>query len=363
MPNQNPLKAETVREALKRCKAERLKGDLDYIRFREDFRGISRGTVIVKDRVIPGYPHIRRIFTLQKGLGRNIGPGKILYAEEKIDGFNVRIASVGGRAFAFSRGGFLDLFVTEKARESRGMARYLADNPDSVICGEMLGCTPYTRPDESGEASLFVFDIVQGDGSFLPVMERYSVVRKYRLTGVPVLGKFQSDDFPALKKTILSLNKGRKEGMVLKTADRMSAVKYVTPWSDIDDIAMGSGYFFDMPIGFFYQRILRSAFFIDDFGLDRDAYAGKLGRSFYGGLCTAIRQAAGGEQISEEFEIAIRDMRIWDDIRRHMSRDVGIELLWKRQEKDGRTRIRFRKIFKKTTKTLASFAGGKAIED
>ena len=177
------------------------------------------------------------------------------------------MASINGEVYAFSRGGFLDLFVTEKARESAPIMRFFRDYPGHVLCGEMIGNTPYTAPTEGGDSKLFIFDIDHDDGAYLPCEERYAILRKYGIDGVPRSGRFQSDDFKGLRKAILSLNKCRKEGMVLKTADRSGAVKYVTPWSDIEDIARNSGLLFDMPIGFYHQRVLRSAFFIEDFGL------------------------------------------------------------------------------------------------
>jgi len=356
------LKVELVSEALKRGKADRQKGDLDYIRFREEFRGVVRGTVIVKNRVIYGYPHIKRVYSLEAGLKRNIGPGQTLFAEEKIDGFNVRMASINGDVYAFSRGGFLDLFVTEKARESAPIVKFFDDYPGHVLCGEMIGNTPYTKPTEGGDSKLFIFDMYHDDGIYIPCEERYAILKRYGIEGVPALGAFQSDDFKGLKKVMLSLNKSRKEGMVLKTADRSDAVKYVTPWSDIDDISGNSGLIFDMPMGFYHQRVLRSAFFIEDFGLDRDTHAKMLGRAFYDGLSKAIEKARNGVEIYEEFEMLIKDQRIWDDIHRHMSKDVKVELVWKKAEK-GKTRIRFRKVYKRTSRNLAAFARGKGVTD
>jgi putative ATP-dependent DNA ligase len=347
-------------EAIKREKAQKMTGALEYVRFREGFRKIERGTVICSGRVIWGFPHIKRIFTLEKGLDKNISAG-VIYAEEKIDGFNVRIASINKKIFAFSRGGFLDLFVSEKAREMK-LEKFFRDYPDHVLCGEMIGNTPYTEPTKEFDVRLFVFDIDEGDGSYVSMEQKYSLLKKYGIPGVPQLGKFKSSDHKALGKLVLSLNKGRKEGMVLKSADRKEVLKYVTPWSDIDDIAKSSKMFFDMPIGFYYQRVLRSAFFIRDFGLDRGEYEKMLGRAFYEGLIGALEDAAQGRQIDEEFEILIRNPEIWSDMKRHMGREVRLEELWRREE-GGRIRMRFRKIFKRTSRTLISYAAGKGITD
>lgn len=347
-------------EGLKRGKIERPPGAIRYARFRESFRGVERGTVIAGRRVIWGFPHIKRIFTLENGLKRNIS-AEWLYAEEKIDGFNVRVAFLGGEVFAFSRGGFLDSFVTEKARDM-GLEKYFRAHPEHVLCGEMVGNTPYTPPAGEFDVRLFVFDIDMGDGSYMPCRERHALLKRYGIVPAPLLGRFKSDDYAGLRKLALSLNKARREGMVLKSEDRAEAVKYVTPWSDIDDVARNSRLLFDMPIGFYYQRILRSAFFIGDFGMDQDEHSKKLGKAFYGGLMGAIKDAKAGREIDEEFEISVRNPGIWEDIRGHMSREVRLEELWRREE-GKRTRIRFRKIYKRTTRLLGSYAGGKGVTD
>ncbi|MBI5046523.1 hypothetical protein HZC07_02205 [Candidatus Micrarchaeota archaeon] len=85
---------------LKNGKIEKIKYDIHeqlvYFRFKEHFRGIARGTVILSNRIIPGFPHIKRIFTLCNGLKKNLTCEKI-YAEEKIDGFNVRVVSINNQ--------------------------------------------------------------------------------------------------------------------------------------------------------------------------------------------------------------------------------------------------------------------------
>jgi len=45
-----------------------------------------------------------------------------------------------------------------------------------------------------------------------------------------------------------------------------------------------------------------------------------------------------------------------------MSKEVRLEKIWERKEK-GKTRIRFRKIYLKTTKKLAAYAAGSGIVD
>jgi putative ATP-dependent DNA ligase len=225
----------------------------------------------------------------------------------------------------------------------------------------MIGNTPHTEPTNKFDVRMLVFDIWDGE-KYLGCEERYKIVKKYRLSGVPAFGRFRADDYSGLKEVILALNKGRKEGMVVKSPDRKEAIKYVTTWSDIDDISGASARFFDMPMGFYYQRILRSALFINDFEMDREGYGKILGMAFYNGLEESINKIRNGNVISEEFEILIKDEKVWKDVLKHSSKEVYVEEIYRKQEK-GKTRIRFKRVYRKTTKTLTSYMNGKAIED
>ncbi len=356
-----------IRDGMKEGKVEQRKAwdGTEYIRFIDSYGHVERGTAIINGKVIWGFPHIKRIFTLENGLAKNMPP-YTAYLEEKIDGFNVRIASTNGKIYAFSRGGFVDAFVTEKARELK-LERFFSDYPESILCCEMIGNTPYTEPTNDFDTRLYVFDIDEGDGVYLRVDERYRLLTKYKIESVPKLGKFNckkgKKEYTKLRKLFLNLNNGKREGIVFKSQDRKYVVKYVTPWSDINDIAQASDCFFDMPIGFFYQRVLRSAFAISDFGLDRKKYEQELGNAFYERLVSAINNSKAGKPIAAEFQISITDLRVWEDIKKHMSKEVKLEEISTNIGNDGKTRIRFIKIYKETTKTLTAYANGKGITD
>ncbi len=354
------MKSRVLKEAIEKGKVQKLSEEIEYLRFRKDFSGVSRGTVICNDRVIWGFPHITRIFTLEAGIKRNIETGEI-YVEEKIDGYNLRIAKIQGKIYAFSRGGFLDAFSTEKAR-GLGLDRFFKAHPRHILCGEMIGNTPYTEPAHGYDVKLLVFDIMKEDGSLLPCAKRRDVLEKHSIGQVPLLGRFKSDDMNSVKRIALSLNKSRKEGMVIKSSDRKSIVKYVTPWADIDDIANASRAFFDFPPGFFYQRVFRSSMFIKDFGLDREEYSERLGKAFYLGLVESLKEASGGDDISRKHEILVNDPAVWDEIKGHMSKEVKIEEV-SRTEEDGRLRIRFLKRYRKTSRNLRGFLKGKGVTD
>jgi len=349
-----------VLEALKKGRAEKLKEDIEYVRFRENHGKVNRGTVVTRERVICGFEHIPRIFTLEKGLARNINSDEV-YIEEKIDGFNLRVAKVDGKIFAFSRGGFIDAFATEKAAEM-GLEKFFSDHPDFVLCGEMIGNTPYTTPTDKFDVKLFVFDIDNGSGTYLPCEEKYGILKKYKIEGVPAFGRFRISDIKKIRDLALQLNRSKKEGMVIKTPDRKKTIKFVTPNADIEDIENCSPVFFDMPIGFYIQRVFRSGLFIREFGLDVDDYAKRLGMAFYGGLHKGIDYVDEGRGAEEIFEIFVKNPGTWETIHHHMSKEVKLEVLFNRDESGGK-RIRFRKLYKKTTKKIHEALSGKGLTD
>ncbi len=350
-----------IKNAINKGRAEFLKEEIEYVRFKSRFKWIERGTVIAPgQKVIWGFPHIKRIFTLRAGVKRNIRED-FVYFEQKIDGFNVRIAKIDKKIYAFSRGGFLDPFVTEKIQEMK-FEKFFDDHPNYILCGEMIGNTPYTKPTNEFDVKLFIFDIDDGNNTYLPCKMKYELLKKYNIECVPVLGRFKVDDFEKMERLVNNINKAKKEGVVIKSESRKDVVKYVNPNADIDDIKNCSHIFFDMPFGFFNQRVLRSAFFVREYGLDREKYGNELGKAFYFGLIKALDTISSGRDVEEEFEILIKNERSWDEIKKHMGRDVRLNIIYKRKENE-KIRIRFSKTYIKTTKMLRSYLNGKGIVD
>jgi putative ATP-dependent DNA ligase len=346
-------------EAIKRGKIVHHKEDIEYYRFREGFRNINRGRVITKERVIPGYPHIKRIFTLEKGIGKNITE-KEIYLEEKIDGFNVRVALIEGNIFAFSRGGFIDLFSTEKAREMK-LEKFFKDYPKYILCGEMIGNTPCTLPTKKFGVKFLVFDIGLEDETYLPIAEKYKLLDKYTIESVPRLGKFETNDIDQIKKIALDINNSNREGIVIKSASRKEIVKYVVANSDIADIEEAVKSFFDMPPGFFMQRVFRSSMFLKDFELKRDEYEKRIGKAFFN-LIDSIKTSEKEGHSYEEYEILVKDSRIYETIKKHMSKEIRIQTISEKKEGE-KTRVRFRKIYRKTSEKINEALRGKGQID
>jgi len=350
------IKISDVKNAIKDGKAEKISEEIEYIRFKKPYKKIERGTVITKEKIVWGYPHIPRIFTLNTGIEKNIHTD-VFYAEEKIDGYNLRIAKIGKEIFAFTRGGYLDPFATEKARETKTLGAFFEDWPGLVLCCEMVGNTPFTPPAKDFDVKIFVFDIDDGKG-YLPPLEKYSLLKKYKIDMPPFLGRYNKNQIHIVKKIAFYLNKGGKEGMVIKSSDRLQAIKYVTPAANVEDIEKGAYAFFDMPPGFFMQRVFRSSFFIKDFDLDNEKWGADIGNAFQNGLARALGDISGGREIEEEFRIIVSDKKIFDAVVKHMGKEVGIKLI-SAEKGNGKIAIRFSKVYKRTTKFIKDFWLGK----
>jgi putative ATP-dependent DNA ligase len=364
------IDSKTLGEAKRKGRMIERDEELQYFSFKEKFKHVPRGTVLLGEQIVPGYRRIGRIFTLERGLARNIKADEV-WLEEKIDGYNVRVVKEGKRVYAFSRGGFIEPFTTEKVREMPVFEQFFKSYPNHVVCGEMIGNTPYTRPTKQFDVKFLVFDFMDGMGELLPIAEKYSIIRKFGFESVPVFGKFAKTDLKGMRDVFLAANKAWKEGVVIKAPDNKQAVKYVTPASDIEDISHSAHALFDMPAGFYQQRVLRSAMALKDFGMDRKKHANALGLAFYEQLLRGLDEAAEGMGekgegfggVYDEFEILIRNPETWEGVKKHMSREIKLEEVYRREEPDGRLRIRFRKIFKETTHRLREYMSGKAIED
>lgn len=332
-----------------------------YTRLKDDVEGYPAGTVFIKDKVVYGYPHIKRIFTLKAGIERNID-GDGFSVEEKIDGYNVRAALVDGNVVAFTRAGKIEPFASEKLFF---LKNFFEENPGLVVCGEMLGNTPFTPPTDGFDFRFYVFDFMEGK-TILPFDEKQKLIKKYKFLSVPFLGKFKKSQEPwkKLREIAAFLNKGKKEGMIMKSVSGKSAVKYVTPNSDIEDIKQNARFVFDMPVGFFNQRVFRSSLFLEELGLNAEGYGKKLGEAFYSSLLDGIKQFRKEGAVKEEFRVFVNSEETWNAIYSMLKKSREIEIVdvykWRHGERLG---VRFSKMYKKTTHRLRRFLSGHAIED
>jgi putative ATP-dependent DNA ligase len=286
---------EPMQQALDHRKA-RAEGfaELRYLRVTDDFHATPRGTVLAGERLVYGYPHIGRILELETGLALQFE--QPFWVEEKVDGYNVRVARLGERAVALTRGGFVCPFTTDRLADLADL-RILDDHPDLVLCAEVAGPDqPYVAghpPHVTEGVQLFAFDLMEvGRPGFLPAADRERLLSAYGLTRPQRFGRFAPADWRAIQALVQRLDRERREGVVMKedsAADRRA--KYVTASSCIDDIAAMVDNLLQLPPEYFTGRILRLALFLAEQGeTGQPSARADLGRAFLDGLLGAIER-------------------------------------------------------------------------
>lgn len=343
---------------------------LEYSRYLEDSRSCPRGTVEVGGRRLYGYPHIGRILALRPGLAEQFEAP--VWAEEKIEGYNVRICRLGGRALAFTRGGFLCPFTTDRLPDLIDL-RILEDHPDLVICAEVAGPdNPYLEsspPFIAEDVRLFVFDLMRLDApGFLPTPETYALADRYGLPGVQRLGRFGPHQVKAIQAVLRRFNVEGREGLVFKE-DRPGGrrAKYVTSSSSVADIRATSANIMELPAEYYTHRILRLVLFLREQGLERSPELdAELGAAFLEGLMEALRQYEREGKVYRRFRCRLRQRENAQAMLAHLqaagSHQVQISL-HRLEREDGYWLLEFDRQYAGLNGLLGHLLGGGLVFD
>ena len=112
------------------------------LRFDKEISHIERGTVLYeKDgsfEIIMGFPKIRRAMVLDPTLKKHFNGLEKVAVEEKMNGYNVRIAIAMEQIVAITRSGYICPYTTQKAKEKLTL-KFFEDFPELVLYGEMVG--------------------------------------------------------------------------------------------------------------------------------------------------------------------------------------------------------------------------------
>lgn len=224
--------------------------------------GIERGTAIVDDTIVRGFPSIPRILVLDPGIPEFFDGSVAI--EEKLNGYNVRIARADGEVFGFTRSGYICPFTTALARDDP-FASFLDAYPDYTACGELIGPkNPYTAHEYEGvdEAELRVFDLrANTSGEPMPVQERQEICDRHGLPATPAFGVHEPNEaIEETERIIQDLDERGREGVVLKSLDGTRQVKYTTSAIHRNDLAHAFGQPFDYGREFLFSRVIREAF-------------------------------------------------------------------------------------------------------
>ncbi len=361
---------EVLKEAVRKRKARsETYGDLEFLRFSDDFQDVPRGTVVFKEEVIWGYPHIGRIFMLEKGLREQFTSP--FWVEEKIDGYNVRVFKNEKGVFALSRGGYICPFTTDRLADLINL-RFFEDNPDLVLCMEVAGPeNPYIEespPFVHEDVAAFVFDIAfKNSRKFLPVEQKIELLERYGLPGVNVFGRFTHGDIPKIKEILLRLDREGREGIVIKEdspSDRRA--KYITRYANLNDIRITSKNMLQLPPEYYTNRILRLVLFMEEEGLKEDTELHReLGKAFLHGLFEALEEFKKDRKVSTSYRCRFRTkenaLLFMEQMRR---RSKHIQIIQRSLEKEGEFYLlEFEKVFMNMTGLLGHLLSGGLVFD
>ncbi len=329
------LKKYLIDEDIKRLKEKEgiqpyLYKDLVFVRLTQEYKSFPRGTVFCEDRIIYGYPQIMRILHLTNGINRYF-EGEF-YVEEKVDGYNVRIALINNTMLCFTRGGFVCPFTTDRVSDLVDI-RFFEQYPEYIICGEVAGPgSPYNTeviPYIKEDIQFFVFDIMDRKGKNLSLKDRYEILQPFKINQVNRWGPFKKGDIEKIKRIILELDREEREGIVIKSISNERSAKYVTLGSCLRDLQASTHLITELPAGFFLQRILRALFFCHEFNIPiEDEFLLKSADALYRIPEKTIHDISEGKEVKELFEIKVKNKNTIDELLRLINRsDVRAQLI------------------------------------
>ncbi|MEA3291848.1 MAG: RNA ligase, partial [Pseudomonadota bacterium] len=316
-----------------------------------------------------GYPKIGRILRLDSGLTELFEHP--VHAEEKVDGYNVRVFRHGEDLIALTRRGYVCPFTTDRLPDLIDTSIF-ARRPDLVLCMEVAGpenpynavAPPYVKED----VAAFVFDIMRiGHSGFLPRAERLALVEKHDLPGVPQYGGFALTETARLYDLIRELDRKGHEGVVLKQ-DQVETVraKYVTGRINLSDIRCTSNAVHQLPPEYYTERILRLALYLDETGeKPTDALYRQLGSALLDGILAAIDQYRREGAVTHPHRCRFRDKANAELMVASMKRLLGKNLMQvTRLEQQGDYwLLEFEKVLPKTTGLLRNLLRGGLVYD
>ena len=332
--------------------------------------GLERGTVVVGDAIVRGYPSVPRVLVLDPGVPRYFDAERVA-VEEKLNGFNVRIVALeGGDPLAFTRGGHLCPYTTDRARALLDLDPFFADHPRAMVCAELIGPeTPYTvhdypEVDSHGFRVFGVRDRVTGEP--LPVARRRERCAEYGFPQPELFGEWPPPEVPErVREAIADLDDRGREGVVLKSADGTELLKYTTEAHHHDEFAYAAATPFDRGRDFLFSRLTREAFQAYEFDEDDERLrerARDLGESLLLPFVETIREVDAGGTAGDE-HVARGDPERVGALLDHL-RDFGVvlEVLADGTE-DGERVVRFRKVAESTRDRTRHFLEGGTYDE
>jgi putative ATP-dependent DNA ligase len=338
----------------------------EYRHLPDTRHSIERGTVLVDGTVVRGFPKIPRTLMLDPGVRRFFdGP---FVAEEKLNGYNVRVARVDGDVLAFTRSGYVCPFTTRTIPERLELDPFFDAHPELMLCGEMIGPeSPYTDHDYPTVDSLdyHVFDVRHREsGKPLLVDRRRRLCESYDLPQATSFGVFDPETAPdEIRRIIEELGSEDREGVVMKSLDGRQQLKYTTSAANQGSLAYAFAVPFDYGPDFLFPRIMREAFQSVEFE-ESDEEARKraraLGEAILLPAIDAIREVDREGETGEEHTVRGPPDAI-DALFDHLDR-MKLRTTIRRDEMvDGERVVTFLKHSPTTTDSVKSYLDGQTF--
>jgi putative ATP-dependent DNA ligase len=332
--------------------------------FRKRVGKIEAGTMVCfgdKIEIIRGFPKIQRTLMLSPSLKMHFKNEVAI--EEKMNGYNVRIAMINNKIIAFTRGGYICPYTTKIAPEIMDMTNFFIDNPEIVICGEMVGTeNPYVTHHyrEIGNLGFRIFDLREkGSNRAMPITDKIKTLEFYNLPPVKFFGIINIDDAPErIFKLIFELGREDREGVVIKDPImEIEPLKYTSSQAHNGEIEYAFTYPFDFGRAFFFSRVIREGFQAYELNESEEEIkqrAHMIGESIIYPMIRTIKHVADDNLASEDIIIHVDDLKEAEIFVRHL-RDLGVVATVHSFE-DGKAIIR--RVHQSTTDRISNFLRG-----
>lgn len=340
------------------------------LRFDKEISHIERGTVLYeKDgsfEIIMGFPKIRRAMVLDPTLKRHFSGLEKVAVEEKMNGYNVRIAIVKEQILAITRSGYICPYTTQKAKEKLDL-RFFDDFPELVLYGEMVGPdNPYVSKEIYGIESVafYIFDIREKNtGKPLPISRRHEILEKYDFFQVRSFNEIPLETAAEeIGKIVRELGEKEHEGVIIKDPEMfLSPLKYTSSQSNCSDLRHAFKFYNETGRDFMLSRIVREGFQTVEWNeneIEFEKRCMQLGESILGPLRKSIRSVKEGQRLYEEARIRVRDLKTAADFEEYLKR-LGVDAIFEEPQSVGEEYLIIIKKINKSTndKTQAIWQG------
>jgi len=331
---------ERVQHLLEKNYLARNWGKYEYLlRFDKEISHIERGTVLYEKNnsfeIIMGFPKIRRAMMLDPTIKKHFTGLEKVAIEEKMNGYNVRIAVIEREIVAITRSGYICPYTTEKAKGKLNL-KFFEDYPALVLYGEMIGPdNPYISKDIYGIESVefYIFDIREKNtGKPLPIVEKQKIIKKYSFSQAKFFGETPLEAAPEeITRIIRELGEKEHEGVVIKDPQMiLSPLKYTSSQSNCSDLRHAFKFYNETGREYMLSRIVREGFQTVEWK-ENDIEFGKrcmqLGESILSPLRESINTVKKGQRLYEEARIRVKDLKIAADFEEYLKR-LGIDAVF-----------------------------------